>query len=759
MSKNFELMRRAGTSFDRDQSLHLDLQPENSASQFPLAVPSGGGEKTSDWLRAIAVLEKHWQLATFFALAVLLTVICVTYFTQPVYEATARIEVDPAGEVFSLEGNAASSDAEYLETQAQILQSDAFGVEVIRKLHLDQNPEMVGKIKPGDSAVASVPEPNTGGPQLTLREKLALGKFTSRLKVRRDTLSRLIVVSFASHDPQLAAQVANTVVEIFIEDTFQNRHNAIMKSSEWLSRQLDDIRNKMETSSRALAEFQGSIGVADIEGDKSTYTEHMGELSRQFTQAESERIQLEALLKNVQGNPDSLPEVRNNPVVQQLTQKLAEQRAELSQALVVYGANHPVAQKLQSQVDELQSELGSQKHAIVNSMRASYAAAEARERLMAAEMKGTTKELGQMARYTALKKEVQTDVDLYNSLYAKIKEAGIAAASKSANIHIVDPALVPDEPSRPRWVVNICVGLLAGIFGGVALAFVREELDNKLRSPEDIRQWIGNANVSIIPVIGESDGQETRLAWSKRIVGLLPSSSTTEDTRTNTFFLERPNSPEGEAVQALYASIMLSRYGHPPQALLIASAFPGEGKTTVALNLSYALAKQGKVCLVDADLRKGRLARAFGVTSECGLGDVLTETATLDEALLEVPGLSNLSILPAGTLKGNAGQLICSENHAAGLARTSRALSVCGHRFAPILPFVDGRALSTLVDAVILVGRSGITTRQAMRRSVELIYEIHGAPILQVVLNAADQNATDYKHYGYGYTYENTNSR
>ena len=309
-----------------------------------------------------------------------------------------------------------------------------------------------------------------------------------------------------------------------------------MKSSEWLARQLDDIRNKMETSSRALAEFQGSIGVADIEGDKSTYSEHMGELSRQFTQAESERIQLEALLKNVQGNADSLPEVRNNPVVQQLTQKLAEQRAELSQAKVVYGANHPVVQKLQSQVDELQSELGSQKHATVNSLRASYAAAEARERLMAAEMKGTTKELGQMARYTALKKEVQTDVDLYNSLYAKIKEAGIAAASKSANIHTVDPALVPDEPSRPRWVVNICVGLLAGIFGGVALAFVREELDNKLRSPEDIRQWIGNANVSIIPIIGESDGQETRLAWSKRIVGTLAVFSTTEDTRTNTFF-------------------------------------------------------------------------------------------------------------------------------------------------------------------------------------------------------------------------------
>jgi polysaccharide biosynthesis transport protein len=758
VSKNFELMRRAGNGFDRDQPLQLDIQPENSPSQFTLPAPSSGVETPSDWLRALAVLQKHWQLSAFFAFAVLLTVICVTYFIQPVYEATARIEIDPAGEVFSLEGSAASSDAEYLETQAQILQSDAFAVEVIRKLRLDQNSDMV-KINPSEEATATAPESNTGGPQLTVREKAALGKFTSRLKVRRDTLSRLVVVAFSSHDPHLAAQVANTVVDLFIEDTFQNRHNAIMKSSEWLARELDDIRDKMETSSKALADYQGSIGVADIDGDKSTYTEHMGELSRQFTQAESERIQLESLLKNVQGNADSLPEVRNNPVVQQLTQKLAEQKGELSQARVVYGANHPVVQKLQSQVTELQSELDSQKHATVNSIRASYAAAEARERLMAAEMKGTTKEMGQMSRYTALKKEVQTDVDLYNSLYAKIKEAGIAAASKSANIRVVDPALVPENPSRPRWFLNIAVGLLAGIFGGVALAFVREELDNKLRSAEDIRQWIGNANISIIPVIGEAAGQETRLGWSKRIVGLLPSASTTEDTQTNSFFLERPNSPEGEAMQALYASVMLSRYGHPPQALLIASAFPGEGKTTVALNLSYALAKQGKVCLVDADLRKGRLARAFGVTSERGLGDILKETANLDEALLEVPGLSNLSILPAGILKGSAGELICSEPMQRVLQELRRRFQFVVVDSAPIVPFVDGRALSTLVDAVILVGRSGITTRQAMRRSVELIREIHGAPILQVVLNAADQSATDYKNYGYGYTYENTTSR
>ena len=192
-------------------------------------------------------------------------------------------------------------------------------------------------------------------------------------------------------------------------------------------------------------------------------------------------------------------------------------------------------------------------------MRASYAAAEAREQLMAAEMKGTTKELGQMAHYTALKKEVQTDVDLYNSLYAKIKEAGIAAASKSANIRLVDPALVPDIPSQPAPVLNLARGAAGRSFGGVVLAFVAKNWTTNCALRKTSRRWIGNSNVSIIPVIGEAERQEARLAWPKRIVGYVArGSTTTDDTQTNNFFLERPNSPEGEAVQALYASIMLS---------------------------------------------------------------------------------------------------------------------------------------------------------------------------------------------------------
>jgi succinoglycan biosynthesis transport protein ExoP len=750
VSRNFELMRQAGKGIGRERPDQIMVRSEE-APATRLETGTGPFEegKPSDWLRALGVLEKHWKLSAVFFCVVMLTTVLVTAFTKSVYEATARVEIDPSGEKFSLENSGAGvSDAEYLETQSQILQGDSLAIAVVRKLKLDQNPLLMDETD--QEALKGTSTHPSDVVQITPRESVALGNFKANLKVKRDVASRLILVSFDSRDPALAAQISNTLVQSFIDQSFSSRHEAIMKSSEWLSHQLDDLRKKMEESSQALSQMQQSIGVADIDTNKSTFTEHMGELSRQQTQAQSERIQLQALLKNV-NNPDSIPEVRSNPVVQQLSQKLAEVRAELSQALVVYGSNHPTAKKLQSQRDELQSQLDIQKKAIVNSLRASYAAAETREVLMSSEMKGTSKELDKVAKYTTLKKEVEANVELYNSLYARIKEAGISAASKSVDIQIVDPARVPDTPIRPRRLINFAAGLLAALIGGIGLAFLSEELDNKLHSPEDIRRWIGSSNVSIIPMINGPATQETRAGWSNRIAGILPPSP--GDGCASTLFLENPNSPEGEAIQALYASIMLSWPNNPPQTLLIVSALPGEGKTTVAMNLSNALAQHANTCLVDADLRKGRLANAFSMPAGQGLGDVLSGNATLESSVLEIPGLSNLSILPAGRTKGNFGQLICSN-------RMEETLNALRERFrfvvidsAPILPFVDARALSTLADAVVLVGRAGVTTRQAMRRSVELISEVHGAPILQIVLNGADIKSTEYRYYGYGYAY------
>jgi capsular exopolysaccharide synthesis family protein len=680
----------------------------------------------------------------------MVTVIVVVFNMNPIYEPVARIEVDPPGERFSLEGGAGGNDAEYLETQAQNLKSDTLAIDVIHRLNLDQSPGLV--------APANTPGSKAGEPiyQLTDGEYAALHAFRANLKIKRDTASRLISVSFSSHDAKMAALVTNTVVNTFIDDTYRDQHDAIVKSSEWLARQLDDIRSRMEQSNHSLADFQKSIGVADVDANKNSFTERMTELNRQLTQAEADRIQLEALLKSVQaGSPDVLPEIRNNPVVQQLSTKLAELRGELSQAKVIYGPNHPNVKKLQSQVDELQSQLEAQKTAALGSIRTGYTAARAREALMGSQIKGASSELSEMARYNDLKREALANSELYNNLYAKVKEAGIAAASKSSTLRIVDEAHVLDSPTRPDRMQAIFIGILAALLGGVALAFVREQFDTRIFAPEDMRDWVGTHNIAVVPLFLPSNSKPLQIppATQDGKIAIPGGPDTVKLPAGVSFLLDRPHSPEAEAVRSLHTSVMLSRPGNPPQVLLVVSSLPGEGKTTVAVNLAMAMAQHGTTCLVDADLRRGRVASSLGVPNDLGLTDVLNGTVPLNRVLVHIPSAPNLTVLPAHAGSDEAGQLVCSDQMREVLDELRKDFQFIVVDSAPILPFADCRAISNLTDGLIFVGRSGITTRELVQRSLELLEQVHAAPVLQFVVNAADVSSPQYRYYQYGYDY------
>ncbi len=698
-------------------------------------------------MRLVSIVRKHWRISALFAAMLMVTVIVVVFSMNPTYEPVARIEVDPPGEQFSLEGGSAGSDSEYLETQAQNLKSDTLAMDVIHRLHLDQSPGMVA---PSNTESKAADPPAY---QLTEGEYSALHSFRANLKVKRDTASRLISVSFSSHDPKIAALVTNTVVATFIDDTYRDQHAAIVKSSEWLARQLDDIRTRMEQSNRSLADFQKSIGVADVDANKSTFTERMTELNRQLTQAQADRIQLEALLKSVQaGSPDVLPEVRNNPVVQQLSTKLAELRGELSQAKVIYGPNHPNVKKLQSQADELQSQLEAQKAAALGSIRSGYTAARARETLMDSQIKGASSELSEMARYNDLKREAQANSELYNNLYARVKEAGIAAASKSSTLRVVDEAHVLDSPTRPDRTQAILVGFFAALLGGVSLAFLREQFDTRIFAPEDMREWVGTHNIAVVPLFMPFDGKQLQIPGEVAAASDGASSSGRLPPGV-CFLLDRPHSPEAEALRSLHTSVMLSRPGNPPQVLLVVSSLPGEGKTTVAVNLAMAMAQHGTTCLVDADLRRGRVASSLGVSNKLGLTDVLNGTSTLERVLVHIPSMANLTVLPAHAGSERAGQLVCSDEMRKVLDALRKDFQFIVIDSAPILPFADCRALSNLTDGLIFVGRSGITTRELVQRSLELLEQVHAAPVLQFVVNAADIKSPQYRYYQYGYEY------
>jgi polysaccharide biosynthesis transport protein len=736
MSRDFELLQKADQRsrngariFRRDVFKDVPRRAEVVDAQGP-AQP---GARESDWLKALAVTRKRWRVAAAFAALVLAAAATVAFLIKPEFQPVGRIEITPPGsETFSMQSTSNSlSEAQYLETQAQNLQTDDLAVAVIRKLGLDRNPEF-NKAVPAAAAPAD-------SLRLTAAESAALRTFHAQMRVMHDPNSHLIGVSVIAHEPQLAANVTNTLMQTFVDRTLKMRHDAIASSRAWLQGQLNEVHAKVEQADRDLAAFQKRTGVAEIDEARNTFGDLMTDLNRQTTQVQSERIQLESYLERArEGGVDSLPQVRENPVVQKLTQNLAEARAQLSQDMVIYGVNHPNTKKLQNQVTELERQLSLQRKEALDQLRTSYNAARARERLMSAQKKEASKTISDMAEYNILKKQAQAQASLYNTLLERIEEAGIAAASQSSNIRIVDLARVLDEPTRPQRSRYIAFGLFTGVIGGIVLAFLREKVSRPLRTAQDVRDWTGIPSVALIP---EFSGNGSK--WGSRLLR-----SRNSQHGAPKFLIERPHSPESEAMRALHANLVLAK-DQQPQAVLVTSSLPGEGKTTVAVNLALALSQYHRTCLVDADLRRPCVGPTCGVRCEKGLGDVLLGSVPLFEALVAAQSSPNLFVLPGGKASDERSHLIATASMNSIVEALRRQFDFIILDSSPIIPYAEGRALSTMADGIIFVTRSGITPGPAMARSMELLSEVQSPRILKVVLNA--HNFPDQGYYYYSY--------
>lgn len=743
MSKDFELLRRIGIA-RRDgvneprQEIYSGYPPRSrttdpQTAQFAIE-PS---PQPAPWVKAAAVLRKRWKFVASVAFTGAAIVVLIVLLIKPEYEPTARIEIDPPGtETFSMQTAANNGgEAQYLETQAQNLQTDDLAISVIRKMGLDRNPEFAKSAHQQHEAS----EPDS----LTPAENQALLTLRSRLRVSHDPNSRIIAVSIAAHDPKLAADVTNSLAQAFVERTIKMKHEAISNSRAWLENQLKEVRLKAEQANQDLAAFEKRTGVADIDEDRNSFGDMMTDLNRQTTQAGAERIQLESYLQkaNERGGVDSLPQVRDNPVVQKLTQTLADVRAQISENSVIYGANHPSTRKLQNQKLELEKQLSVQRKEALDQLRLSYNAARAREELMSAKKREATKMLADMAEYNILKKQAQAQSTLYNTLLGRIEEAGISAASQSTSIRIADPARVLPAPTRPRRMRDIALGIFAALFAGIALTFVWEKFDSPLRLPEDVRDLTGIPAVSIIPEFCKNGVRALIPNW--------PRSSGHIDA-PSTFLLDRPHSPEAEAVRGLGAHVLLTEGGQQQQCFVVASSLPGEGKTTVAVNLALALSQHRRTCLVDADLRRPCVASACGLDNHKGLGDVLTGSLPLQDALLAMNSSPGLFVLPGGAASDERAHAIASTAMQPVMHSLRSLFDYIVIDSAPILPYAEGRVLSTMADGIIFVARSGVTPRAAMLRSMELLHEFRCPGIIKVIFNA--YTFPQHNLYYYPYT-------
>jgi exopolysaccharide transport family protein len=705
------------------------------------------------------LIKSKWVVVASVALVVGLVTIS-TLRTTPIYEAVGSIAINKMDPVtFNLKD--ASSSFDYydptdLDTEVRILKSDLLALQVIRQLNLDRQPEFGTKSK--SASPSSSLELTTDALQPdSAKTSAALANFKGNLQVSLVPNTRIIEIRYRSPDRNVAARVVNTLANTYVEQNFKTRFESTMQASDWLSKQLVDLQIKVETSQEKLVQYQKQHEILGIDEKQNITTAKLDELNRELTTAESTRMEKESIYHLVQsGDSDSILAAANvdgaakgSSASSALLEKLREQQADLkiqvAQLSTQFGPSYPKLAQLSSQLKEVDEQIQTETRKVAARLRGDYLAAMQRESMLRSALEQQKQEANKLnesaIEYSLLKRDVDANRTLSEGLLEKLKEAGVTAGLRSNNFRIVDAARVPTTPSGPNLLRNVALALALGLSTGVGLAFLLESMDNTIRTPEQAQVISALPSLGMIPLGSRS----RRAIGSRRKLALAPSKEAVELVTQS-----RPRSQMAESYRALRTSLLLTFAGGPPKVILITSALPEEGKTTTSVNSAIVLAQKGtRVLLVDADLRRPSIHKTLGMGPKAGLSNVLTGSATLQQAILPSTILPDLFIMPAGTPPPNPAELLASNKMKNVLEELRKQFDHIVIDSPPTLSVTDAVIMSTSADAVVLVIRSGHTTKPALRRARDILLQVN-ARVCGVLVNAVDLNSPDY-HYHYEY--------
>jgi succinoglycan biosynthesis transport protein ExoP len=716
------------------------------------------------------LIKSKWVVIGSVALVVGVVTIS-TLRTTPIYEAVGSIAINKMDPVtFNLKDSSSSVDyydPADMDTEVRILKSDLLALQVIRQLGLDKPPASNAKTKPSSSSL----ELTTDAMQPdSARTSAVLAGFKGSLQVALVPNTRIIEIRYRSPDKNLAARVVNTLANTYVEQNFKTRFESTMQASDWLSKQLVDLQMKVETSQEKLVKYQKEHEILGIDEKQNITTAKLDELNRELTSAESARMEKESIYHLVQaGDSDSIAAAANadgaakgSSANSALLEKLREQQADLkiqvAQLSTQFGPSYPKLAQLNSQLKEVDAQIQSEMRKVAARLRGDYLAALQRETMLRGALEKQKQEANKLnesaIEYSLLKRDVDANRTLSEGLLEKLKEAGVTAGLRSNNFRIVDVARVPTAPSGPNILRNLALALALGFSTGIGLAFLLESMDNTVRTPEQAQTVAALPSLGMIPLGSRTErevaGREKlALASSKEAVELV--------TRS------RPRSQMAESYRALRTSLLLTFAGGPPKVILITSALPEEGKTTTSVNSAIVLAQKGtRVLLIDADLRRPSIHKTLGMGPKLGLSNVLTGTAALSQAIIPSTILPELFILPAGTPPPNPAELLASAKMKNVLEELRKQYDHIVIDSPPTLSVTDAVVMSTGADAVVLVIRSGHTTKPALRRARDILMQVN-ARVCGVLVNAVDLSSPDYYYhyeyqgkYGHGYYQDDT---
>ncbi|MBZ5583959.1 MAG: polysaccharide biosynthesis tyrosine autokinase, partial [Acidobacteriia bacterium] len=614
--------------------------------------------------------------------------------------------------------------------------------------------------------------------------KAALAQAAGSLKIKSTPDTRIVSIACDSPDPNIAAGFANTLADEYIKQNLEVRWNMSQRTSDWLGRQLDEMRLKLERSEEAMQAYARTAGLLLASESGTRFSEgQLTNLQTELNKAQSDRMAQQSRYEMATSNaPESLPDVVDSQALREYQAKLTDLRQQLADLRNTYTPEHAKVKRAEAQIAELESAVNRTRGSIVSRIKTDYDQALRRERLLAADYtrqtSQVTKDAEKSVQYNILKREVDSNRTLYESMLARVKEAGIAAAMRASNVRIVDAALPAPSPYKPSFPRNAALGLFAGMFLGAAFLIVRDRYDRTIQNPEDAAFYLGVSELGVIPSAARA---RRRLYYNRKHLkesvpggaglslqaglsrpGPNGEASTVppSDSVELVTFTHRA-SMLAESFRATLTSILFSGYnGNRPRVIVFTSAHPSEGKTTIVSNLGIALAEAGqKVLLIDGDMRKPRLHTVFNVPEKMGFSDLLRDRTAAAEALASMvhqTGIPGLSVLPAGPPTSAATNLLYSPQLAELIKAARQTYDMVLIDTPPVLNLADGRVLGRVADAVIMVIRSRKTSRDILKTACQRFAE-DGAKVLGVVLNDWDPRS-GASSYGYSRYYHGYNS-
>ncbi len=664
-------------------------------------------------------------------------------FMPRVYQASASVQVDQqTNKILGTEDTepvVSGADADrFLQTQVDVLNSRTMAKRVSDRLGLARSDDFLTSEGAGSLDELTPAQ----------REEKVIDALVMNLTIDLRRNSRVVGIAFKSRDPQMAARIANTYCQEYIHSNIQRKFSTGDYSRQFLQNQLGLAKDRLEASERALISYARSTRLIDAsngataqsgEADqpRSLVTANLVQLNRALGDAKAQRLQAQQRWEQAEGVPaTTLPEVLSNSAMQELLQQRAALNADLGQMRQHLQPDHPTVLRASAQLSELDRQARALGESIRNSIRNQYLTAQRQEAAISGQVNAlksdTLSEQDLGVRYNILRREVDTNRQMYESLLQRFKELSAEAGVTNNNITVVDNADVPRRPASPRPLVNMAMALIVGLGLALLYAYGREKLDDAIRDPRDVEAKL---HLPLLGVIPEFSGTNLYEA------------------------LDAPYSDVAEAYYAVRSSVELSSNQGLPPSLLVTSSNKGEGKSTTSYVLARDMARLGrKVLLIDADLRRPSLHRYFDMSvGSPGLSSVLARLIPASEAIRPAVDGSP-AFLSSGPLPPDPANLFAGTAVKDLLAELSGEYDIVVVDAPPVMALADAVELSSAAAASIFVVEAGTAHFGQARTAVSRLLRGRGNLIGCVVTkyNARKVGYTeDSDYYNYSYTKEN----